>query len=256
MKLNWQSPYQQQEYNRALSSVGIETKTIETSKGKIFLNKLTTNKMTAWEVDSGIIPLKMKENIYWKVNSINAYNKIVWSEDNYYTLVIEGKKDFMLKYSSANRRCIRKALSMHLKHRVVKPNTVFFQKALNLFKSRPETIEKLSIELFKNLTEALIRHEVADLHIILLNKKVCAAALVLKSNKIANVRFINSDKNSLCLRPVNLLYHSIIENYINLGYNYVDISGVVGPNDSNKKFLSITHFKRGFTNKTIEFIKV
>src|SRR3989344_4753624 len=252
-KINWQSPYQQEKYNQVLAKLGIPTRQIEIGGKRIYLNKLTTPEYNAWELGVDTNFALPKEGVYWRLLGLTKYSKINWSDDNYYTLVVDNQEGDV-NYTPSNRRAINKAMRSNLRHSLIDPDNGKFDECLEIFRDRAETRDDIEFPLFIDLVRETTSCGVADLHAIIDGNRIASCAVVLKSPTIVNIRFLNSNNELLPKRPVNYLYHSIIGHCAkDSTIQYVDLSGIVGPNCKDEKLVSINRFKRGFSDLTVEF---
>ncbi len=251
MKQEWVSPYQSKNFNETLRQIGVTTATVDTNFGSIYFNQLTTDKLTAWEVDLPTTRQKIPESFdVWKFADINQFKKMTWSERSYFSPIITNQPNFHQFYRNSNKRNIKKAIEFGL---YTTNNQNNLSEVLSLFNKRKEVRGNIDYKVFKKLTKRLLENKLADIHMVKLDEYVTAAGIIIKSDKIANIRFVASNQEYLPLYPVNLLYHSIISYYFNIGYKIIDLSGTVPPGDSNKKLLSISQFKYGFTHKIATF---
>ncbi len=255
----WISPYQQEDYNLSLRNIGVNTLSVDLGKNKVFFNDLASKKLTAWEVNciskKEAKSLKNNKNYdIWAKEDILDIDNVKWSKDNYYTLIIEKDDNLQKIYSSNNRRNIKKANSSKLKF--VSDLSRHFQDCVELFAKNGGLRGNLDLANFINLIKILEKKEVGKLHAVSYENKIIASAFVIKSPEVINIRYVASNYEYQSLRAVNFLYHSIIDFYFAKGWKYVDLSGIVPPNHTNKKLVNITRFKKGFSKKVLIFTKI
>lgn len=256
---NWISPYQQERYNLSLESLDVNCKEFRKGKKKIFLNDLSSNKLTAWELN-GFSKEKAKilinSNFYdvWMYEGIKNFDEVDWVNSKYYTLIVEKNDNLQKIYSSSNIRNIKRAKLNKLKF--VSGSSEYIQKSMKLFAKNKILRGNLDIRTFAELVKNTENNNVGMLHSILYKNRVIASALVLKSSNVANIRYIATDYAFQFLRPVNFLYNSIIEHYLSKGWSYVDLSGIASPEHPDKKLVNITRFKKGFSKRVVIFSKL
>lgn len=259
MTNNWKSPYQQEKYNLSLEDLGVNCKELGKGKKKVFLNDLSSDKLTAWELNDftekeAKLLLKSNSCDAWIYEGIKAFDAIDWTNTKYYTLIVERDDNLREMYTSGNIRNIKKAKQNNLKF--VSGSPKYIQKSIGLFAKNKILRGNLDIRTFIKLVKNVEYNGIGMLHSVLYKNRVIASALVIKSSDVANIRFVASDHTFQFLRPVNFLYDSIINYYLSAGWKCVDLSGIVSPEHPDNKLVNITRFKTGFSKKVLIYSKL
>ncbi|MDD3998904.1 MAG: GNAT family N-acetyltransferase [Candidatus Shapirobacteria bacterium] len=253
MTREWNSPYQYKPFNDALIQTGVSVETVPVEKASVFFSQLTSEVPTAWEVD---LPVTRKDipNGFdlWKYSGSSHTSVMSWNDTDYFTPVVTNNHGFRDNYRDSNLRNIRKAVNFGLTHEVVPANTNTGP-LLELFTQREELRGGIGQDVFNALVPRLIANQAADCHIVRLDKQIASVAVVIKSEDVANLRFVASDPGLLHTRPVNFLYDCSIKHYFDRGFGRVDLSGTVPPTSNDPKLLNISQFKYGFTRQIVTF---
>lgn len=241
--MNWDSPYQHEGFNKALENAGVRTAIIDTDGIKHYYNGLTTEELVAWEC----LTVHESPYTYYVIEDILPLDEIMWSEQDYFTPIIELNNDFRIYYTDSRRRNLKKAERSEIEY-AFGPD----ERVLDLLTSRDVFISGLDNAFFKTLASELHANMCAEYHSVRLGEEVLAAALVLTSHNIANLRFTGITEASRALQANAFLYDRIFEHYQSNGYEIVDLSGCSHP-DSNQKLLNINRFKFGYSRKIAIF---
>lgn len=230
--MRWMSPYQTIEYSDALDASGVVRVTQE--KPRIYYDCLVTQELTAWETDLEGIPPFLKGKVV-NFSGIFNYDEVHWQEGAYYTAIVDLERP---RFSSARQRNIRKAVRCGLDHAMELPENCQVFRDL-------ETRAHIPLDVFNRLITNLIP-QYGDYHSISKNGEIVAAAVVLRSEEIANIRFISSSQQGRECQAGALLSERIISYYHQRGFRFIDLSGISGP-ESPEKLENIDRFKLGFT---------
>jgi len=214
--------------------------------------------LVAWEVDERIdknCKVLLPNSETWVFEKESIYANTHWSKNRYYTLIIKNRAGFRNEYESSNKRNLVKANNAGLKF--ITANKQNYNDFLELFQETNLHIRGgLPTGLFNKYSEELLKKKLGNFHAVIHNGQKIAVSLVIFSCDVANIRYVTSSAEYLHLRPVNFLYDSICEYYFSKGFAYVDLSGIVSPENSDEKLRNISRFKRGFSNRVLCFKKI
>ena len=251
----WNSPYQQPSFHQALQAAGIPSAVFNSSGTRIYANSMATPRLTSWEVANGRFAGAHQyfTDTYRFKRIYQPDRHIMVDRQSYYTLVVDCRLNYESMYRPSCRRNIKQALKAGYIHE--RQGYPFKPGALELFRNTPKHRGDIEFSRFESLVKLLTKVHAADIHIVGTPRgRIAAAAVVICSDTIANIRFVASDPARLKFRTVNLLYHGVIRYYSQQNYDYVDLSGF--SYEKSEKLAGINRFKTGFSKITVEFEKV
>lgn len=244
--MRWLSPYQTRAYSDGLAAIGVE-RYVHRGSPTVFFDRLSSPLLTAWETDLRAAPSVLASSLPGRVHAFSGLHDLAgvrWGNTAYCTLVVDLERPTC--YSSSLRRNIRKAIAANVRHEVG-----FWPGAIELFADNAAFRAGIPYETFIRLVNAT--HGVcADVHAASVDGDPVAAAVVLRSSHVANVRFVGSTSTGRERQAMAFLYDRIIEDGRAGGLQFVDLSGV-GPPDACDKLRRINAFKTKFTQLAAVF---
>lgn len=233
----WRSPYQSAALAQALVAAGLATAAWE----GVHANDLGGGSLTAWELARGVgRPLPWPAFVFRDIRPLDA---VEWRPGGYHTLLAEDEAGF----SSACRRKIEAARRAGVT--VVSGGAA--ADALALFSPDPQLRGNLDDGRFAALAEVVRAAGAGELFAARAPDGVpCAAALVLRSPDIVNLRFSAVDRRYGHLQPMRLLIAAIRDSHPGL---LLDLSGFTPPALADARAQSINRFKRDFGHRVALF---
>lgn len=233
----WRSPYQSAALADALGAAGIDT---AAEKG-VIATGLGGAGLTAWELARAAgRPLPWPAFVFSDILPLDA---VQWRPGSYHTLLAEDEAGF----SSACRRKIEAARRAGVT--VVSGGAA--TDALALFAAHPQLRGNLDGDRFAALADAVRAAGVGELFAARTPEGVpCAAALVLRSPDIVNLRFSAVDRRYGQFQPMRLLIAAIRNSHPG---HILDLSGFTPPALADARAQSINRFKRDFGHRVALF---
>lgn len=233
----WRSPYQNAAVAGALAAAGIATAAEE----EVLANALGGGGLIAWELAPAA-----GRRLPWPAfvfRDIRPLDAVQWRPGGYHTLLADDEAGF----SPACRRKIEAARRAGVT--VVSGDAA--ADAMALFSPHPQLRGDLDGDRFAALADAVRTAGAGELFAARApDGAACAAALVLRSPDIVNLRFSAVDRRYGRLQPMRLLIAAIRNGHPGL---LLDLSGFTPPALADARAQSINRFKRDFGHRVALF---